>query len=195
MNNFTFEWRDYMRINRITMKWIMQLIVWSTVVAYLPNTIWYFIGYPSDVIIAQVLVITVCVPLIVITSIRSYRKQCGYIPFDGCVQMEESCITIKKIAMKKAGYTHIEVRTVAGSDVKNIVLNKAGGNMTIKAAWRVETCRKRKGWLSTEQTRITKEPIGDMVSIKIPEEKMEELETFLKINYKNETIVKEVGRQ
>ena len=37
-----WEWEDHVQAGKITVKWIMKLAMWSVIIAYLPNIIWYF---------------------------------------------------------------------------------------------------------------------------------------------------------
>lgn len=194
MNTFTFEWQDQAKINKITPKWVIKLILWSIVVAYLPNIIWCFVGYPLDAVIMQFLVMTIGVPPIVIFSMRAYRKQDARIPLNGAMWMEGTNIVITKVIMSQTFRRYIEVWKSGVPLIESITLNKETGDMIIKSLWHVEAyIRKRNG---KRGSLIATDSLTETLEVSVPQEKIDELEKFLETYYNNETtIVKEVNKQ
>lgn len=74
MSDFTIQWATPVE-NHITWKWLAKTTMWSVIVAYVPNIIWYMTGPHKDAVIVQFIIMLIGMPLVMGLSIRSYRKQ------------------------------------------------------------------------------------------------------------------------
>lgn len=188
---FEFDWQDSVKLNAVTPKWIAKLIVWSVIVAYLPNIIWYFVGYPLDAVLMQFIVMAIGMPPIVFLSMKIYRKQYLTMPLRGSFWMDASNMVLTKVIMTQTFRRYIEVWKSGMPLIEEITFNKNTGHMTIKSFWHVEAyVRKCNGQCGS---LIATDLIKKTLEVKIVPEKMDELDKFLKIYYHDITAITEKG--
>lgn len=163
MNDFTMEWQESIKLNAITSHWIAKLVIWSVIVAYLPNIVWYFIGYPANALFMQTLVMTVGMPLIIILSMRVYRRQKSPIPLKARLWMDNSSLVVSKTIMAHTFRRYIEVRKIGKPSIETITLNKATKKVSITGLWHIEVYTR--GFNGARGNLIASELLSDTVEI------------------------------
>lgn len=181
MEKFEFEWEDDVKINRITPRWILKLVIWSVIVAYLPNIIWYFAGYPADAIFLQLLVITIGMPPVIFFAMRAYHRYYSTMPLKGSMWLEGTDIVINKVILTETFHRYIEVWKTGMPLIEDITLNKATGHMAIRAMLHVEAyVRKKNG---KRGNLVAADSLTRTVDVTVPENRREELIEFLNKYY------------
>lgn len=188
---FEFDWQDNVKLNAVTPKWIAKLIIWSVIIAYLPNIIWYFTGYPLDAVLMQFIVMTIGMPPIVFLSMKAYRKQYSTMPLRGSLWMDTSNVVLTKVIMSQTFRRYIEVWKSGMPLIEEITFNKDTGHLVIQSFWHVEAyTRKRNG---RRGALIATDSIKKMLEVKITSERVDELDKFLKLYYHDITSITEKG--
>lgn len=177
MEQFEFEWEDGVRMHRITPKWVMKLIVWSVIVAYLPNIVWYFAGYPADAIFMQLLVITVGMPPVIFLAMRAYRKHYETMGLAGHMWIGGTDIVITKTILTETFHRYIEVWKSGMPLIESIILDKTTGQMSIRAMLHVEAYTRKRG--GRRGNLVAADSVTRSVEVKVPEDKMEGLMKML----------------
>lgn len=191
MEQFEFKWQDNAQMNRITPKWIAKLVIWSVIVAYLPNIIWYFTGYPMDAVLMQFIVITLGMPPVVFFSMRAYRKYYRNIPLSGRLWSDGNEIVVIKESLSESLHRYIEVWKTSTASVENIMFNKDSGQLAIEATFHVEAyARKRDG---TRGTLVATDWVLKTQGMKVPAETRELAASFFKACYDEVTKIVDKG--
>lgn len=191
MEQFEFEWEDGVRMHRITPKWVMKLAIWSVIVAYLPNIIWYFAGYPADAIFMQLLVITIGMPPVIFLAMRAYRKHYGTMRLKGSMWMKGTDIVITKTILTETFHRYIEVWKSGMPLIEDIILDKESGRMSIRAMLHVEAyTRKRDG---SRGNLVAADSLTRSVDVTVPAEKMDGLMEMLDRYYSEVLTIKGKG--
>lgn len=192
MKEFVFDWQDKVKLNAVTPKWIAKLIIWSVIVAYLPNIIWYFAGYPLNAVIMQAIIMTIGMPPIVYFSMKAYRKQYSNMPLRGSLWMDTGNFVISKVIMAPSFRRYIEVWKSGVPLIELIVLDKNTNSLFITAFCHVEAyTRKRNG---KRGALVATDSIKKTFTISITPNRIDELDKFLRMYYNDITIITEKGK-
>lgn len=181
MEEISFIWEDYVKIERITRKWILKLILWAILIGYLPGILWYIAGYPTDILTVKCLIVTAGLPAVIGLSIWEYKKEGLCAPLSGSAKLNETEITVTKAVISESLYQYIRVWKTKQSMIEKITLYK--DRLTVQSVWHTEAYeRKRNGsYGSLVNTNLQKQ----IVKIKIPTDRIMELDLFLNRQYPN----------
>lgn len=188
MEHFSFEWDDRVHIHRITPRWVMKLAIWSVIVAYLPNIIWYFAGYPANVIFMQMLVITIGMPIVIFLAMKAYRRYYAEMPLHGYMKFKGTDIMIYRTILSETFHYYIELWKSGIPLIESITLNRDKGEMAVRALLHVEAyTRKKDGSIGA---LVATDSITRTIDVKVPEDKMDELMDVLNTYYSDVLIIK-----
>lgn len=186
-----WEWEDHVQAGKITVKWIMKLAMWSVIIAYLPNIIWYFAGYPADAILMRCIVMAVGLPAVVFFGMKSYRMQYTDRPLAGHVQIYEDHIQVNRVMMSESFREYDTVWKAAASTVKKINFDMGKGFIKITALYHIEAYKNRPGAHVTSPL-MASDFTEEELEIQVPENKAQDLALFLE---KNHRAVSEIRRR
>lgn len=194
-----WEWKDHVQAGKITVKWIMKLIMWSVIIAYLPNIIWYFAGYPADAILMRCIVMAAGLPAAVFIGMRSYRMHYVNKPLDAHIWIYKDHMVADRVIMSESFREYDTIWKSAVPMIKKIELDMDSGFMTIRALYHIETYKNRRKNKQNKASKllntisailVMSDFLEEELRIPVPDDKLQDLVTVLETYYKFVTEIK-----
>lgn len=143
MKQFNYEWHELIKGRRLTGKLVLQAVVLAILVGFGPELICMALGYGSDASFYQLRFMAAVIPVILIISILSYRKEPTSEITTSTLNINGDRVTITRYVMSEK--EHLFYVTWNSIRVRAIRLDELHRTIQIDGSWEVNAYRVKNG--------------------------------------------------